>query len=59
MKQKFPNLPRHIVKFNTHFYINSKTGAKIHKSQLAKHCPVDEVQKHNNIISKRYDLKQD
>lgn len=60
MKAKHPNLPRHIIKFNTHFYKDTKNGGKlIHRSQLARYCPIDEKAKHEEILSKRYDLRQD
>lgn len=38
MKTKHPNLPQNIVKFNKHFYVDSKTGKHIHVSNLSKYC---------------------
>lgn len=62
MKQKFPNLPIHIRKFNTHFYKDTKTGVLIHRSKLKSYCPVEPENnelKHEQILSRRWDLKQD
>lgn len=62
--KKLTNLPLHIRKIpnSKHYYFDSKNNKRIHKSKLESLCPpepIDEEQKHELIISKRYDLRQD
>lgn len=52
---KHPNLPQHIIKVpkSRFFYIDTKTGKRIHKSNLASHIqlPKPEIE--------RWDMKYD
>ncbi len=56
---KLTTLPPNIIKVSKYMYRDSKTGKRIHKSQLEKYVPIDEALKHELIINKRYDLRQD
>lgn len=66
--KKHPTLPLHIIRMHQSptWYINTKTGEKIHIDNLGKHCPeesttppqlpeVDPI-KDEAIRSKRWDL---
>lgn len=59
MKQKHPTLPRFIIKLNSRWYLNTKTQRKIPVAKLGDYVPIDEELKHELIINKRYDLRQD
>lgn len=62
MKTKHPYLPRHIIKQQNGRYRDMKSLKWVSDSQLSSYAPVDPVNseiKHNTIMDKRWDLKQD
>lgn len=59
MKQKHPDLPRHIIKQQNGRYRDMKTMEWISIPKLASKCPVEPVNseiKEEVLLSKRWDL---
>lgn len=62
MKTKHPYLPRHIIKQQNGRYRDMKTMKWVSYSQLSGYAPVEPVNseiKHEQVLSRRWDLNRD